>query len=146
MRSGNGTPTRWSCRSASMPPSATRESLLRVTEDGYREAGRRIGGLGPAVFVPGRRLRPGVARPAGRGHPVTAPHIGAMATTRGVSWRRMSRSWPWQDSLGADKTDTTEHTDFAEAFRAAGIGAWDWFLGLRRWGSSMRTAMAGDGH
>ena len=40
----------------------------------------------------------------------------------------MSRSWPWQDSLGADKTDTTDTTDFAEAFRAAGIGAWDWFL------------------
>jgi len=27
------------------------ESPLRVTEDGYREAGRRIGSLGPAVFV-----------------------------------------------------------------------------------------------
>jgi acetoin utilization deacetylase AcuC-like enzyme len=27
------------------------ESPLRVTEDGYREAGRRIGALGPAVFV-----------------------------------------------------------------------------------------------
>src|SRR3984885_15845064 len=40
----------------------------------------------------------------------------------------MSRSWPWQNSLGADKTDTTDTTDFAEAFRAAGIGAWDWFL------------------
>ena len=40
----------------------------------------------------------------------------------------MSRSWPWQDSQGADKTDTTDTTDFAEAFRAAGIGAWDWFL------------------
>ena len=40
----------------------------------------------------------------------------------------MSRSWPWQDSLGADKTDTTDTTDFSEAFRAAGIGAWDWFL------------------
>src|ERR1700728_1277866 len=40
----------------------------------------------------------------------------------------MSRSWPWQNSLGADKTDTTDTTDFAEAFRAAGFGAWDWFL------------------
>jgi serine phosphatase RsbU (regulator of sigma subunit) len=40
----------------------------------------------------------------------------------------MSRSWPWQNSLDADKTDTTDTTDFAEAFRAAGIGAWDWFL------------------
>ena len=38
----------------------------------------------------------------------------------------MSRSWPWQNSLGADKTDTTDTTDFAEAFRGAGIGAWDW--------------------
>lgn len=27
------------------------ESPLRVTEDGYREAGRRIGALGPAVFI-----------------------------------------------------------------------------------------------
>jgi len=27
------------------------ESPLRVTEDGYREAGRRIGSLGPAVFI-----------------------------------------------------------------------------------------------
>jgi PAS domain S-box-containing protein len=40
----------------------------------------------------------------------------------------MSRSWPWQDSLGADNTDTTDTTDFAEAVRAAGVGAWDWFL------------------
>jgi serine phosphatase RsbU (regulator of sigma subunit) len=34
----------------------------------------------------------------------------------------MSRSWPWQTS---SETDTT---DFAEAFRAAGIGAWDWYV------------------
>ena len=40
----------------------------------------------------------------------------------------MSRSWPWQDGSGANTTDTTDTTDFAEAFRAAGIGAWDWFL------------------
>jgi serine phosphatase RsbU (regulator of sigma subunit) len=40
----------------------------------------------------------------------------------------MSRSWPWQDGSGADTTDTTDTTDFAEVFRAAGIGAWDWFL------------------
>jgi serine phosphatase RsbU (regulator of sigma subunit) len=40
----------------------------------------------------------------------------------------MSRSWRWQDGLGADTTGTTDTTDFAEAFRASGIGAWDWFL------------------
>jgi serine phosphatase RsbU (regulator of sigma subunit) len=45
-----------------------------------------------------------------------------------IKLARMSRSWPWQDGPGADKTDTTDTTDFAEAFRAAGIGAWDWFL------------------
>jgi serine phosphatase RsbU (regulator of sigma subunit) len=38
---------------------------------------------------------------------------------------RMSRSWPWQTSSGADSGDTT---GFAEAFRAAGIGAWDWYV------------------
>jgi serine phosphatase RsbU (regulator of sigma subunit) len=37
----------------------------------------------------------------------------------------MSRSWPWQTSSDADTTDTT---GFAEAFRAGGIGAWDWYV------------------
>ncbi len=37
----------------------------------------------------------------------------------------MSGSSPWQTSSGADTTDTT---GFAEAFRAAGIGAWDWYV------------------
>ena len=40
----------------------------------------------------------------------------------------MSRSWPWQDRRGTDKTDTTDTAEFAEAVRAAGVGAWDWFL------------------
>jgi len=40
----------------------------------------------------------------------------------------MSRSWPWQDSPGPDKTDATDTTEFAEVVRAAGVGAWDWFL------------------
>jgi serine phosphatase RsbU (regulator of sigma subunit) len=40
----------------------------------------------------------------------------------------MSRSRPWLGSLGADKPDTTDTPSFAEAFRAAGVGAWDWHL------------------
>ena len=37
----------------------------------------------------------------------------------------MSRSRPWQASSDADAADMA---GFAEAFRAAGIGAWDWSL------------------
>ena len=43
---------RSSFRSASMPQPATRIAAWQVTEDGFREAGRRLGALGlPTVFV-----------------------------------------------------------------------------------------------
>ncbi len=46
------------------------ESPLQVTADGYREAGRVLGGLGlPTVARPGGRLPPAQPRRAGRGVP-----------------------------------------------------------------------------
>ena len=39
---------------------------------------------------------------------------------------RVSRSWAWQAHSGG--TNATDTTGFAAAFRAAGIGAWDWYV------------------